>query len=514
MKDFKRSLKNEYLPMLFTSAFVGIVIGVIVGLFNLALKFFSGLSVDIYAFVKENPLFIPLLFAVLILFAMIMHLIHQKNPTARGGGMPQTIAMCKGEAKYKWYNVLWGTISCSFMSFACGLPVGAEGPSMFVGSAAADGAHKTMKLRPYTHKYLVSAGASAGLAATFNAPLAGIIFTIEKVHRKFSPLLLFVVGVAVIFSTITINLLSLLWGGQSLFFHFPFLADIPFEYFGLLALLGIVIGFCAVGFHLLLVKTQKFLDKKTKQFPFWARLVSIFVLTGITGLLLTDAITGGHDLIEKIASLDFAIVALLVLLVVKLFLIAVCYNSGATGGLFVPTLCIGALVGGICGHLMIMLGMPSDLYATIVCISMMGFLSGTTHAPISALVLLIEISGFSGNLLSSGIVIILAFVVALIIRRKSLFEEQVDRIVENLGQKEEGVSISKTLKIGENSVLIGKRVSDIFLPKFVDISSVVRKGRIIVSDSETRIHPDDKIEFIYQQQNAEEIEKYLDDVTR
>ncbi|MBP3581151.1 MAG: chloride channel protein, partial [Clostridia bacterium] len=286
------------------------------------------------------------------------------------------------------------------------------------------------------------------------------------------------------------------------------------EYFGLLALLGIVIGFCAVGFHLLLVKTQKFLDKKTKQFPFWARLVSIFVLTGITGLLLTDAITGGHDLIEKIASLDFAIVALLVLLVVKLFLIAVCYNSGATGGLFVPTLCIGALVGGICGHLMIMLGMPSDLYATIVCISMMGFLSGTTHAPISALVLLIEISGFSGNLLSSGIVIILAFVVALIIRRKSLFEEQVDRIVENLGQKEEGVSISKTLKIGENSVLIGKRVSDIFLPKFVDISSVVRKGRIIVSDSETRIHPDDKIEFIYQQQNAEEIEKYLDDVTR
>ena len=500
--------------MLFTSAFVGIVIGVIVGLFNLALKFFSGLSVDIYTFVKENPLFIPLLFAVLILFAMIMHLIHEKNPTARGGGMPQTIAMCKGEAKYKWYHVLWGTVSCSFMSFACGLPVGAEGPSMFVGSAAADGAHKTMKLRPYTHKYLVSAGASAGLAATFNAPLAGIIFTIEKVHRKFSPLLLFVVGIAVIFSTITINLLSLLWGGQSLFFHFPFLADIPFEFFGMLALLGVIIGICAVGFQLLLVKTQKFMDNQTKQFPYWVRLICAFVLTGITGLLLTDAITGGHGLIEKIASLDFAILSLVVLLVVKLFLIAVCYNSGATGGLFVPSLCIGALVGGICGHLMLLCGLPAEFYATIVCISMMAFLSGTTHAPISALVLMIEISGFTGNLLSSGIVIILAFVVALIIRRKSLFEEQVDRIIKSSGQKEEGVSVSKTLKIGKNSVLIGKRISDVFLPKFVDISSIVRDNRTIVSDSETRIHPDDKIEFIYQQQNAEEIEKFLDDVTR
>ena len=514
MKEFKRSLKNEYLPMLFTSMFVGVVIGLVVGLFNLALKFLSGLSVDIYTFVKENLLFIPLLFAVLVLFALLMNYIHKKNPTARGGGMPQTIAMCKGEAKYKWYQVLWGTISCSFMSFFCGLPVGAEGPSMFVGSATADGAHKTMKLRPYTHKYLVSAGASAGLAATFNAPLAGIVFTIEKVHRKFSPLLLFVVGIAVICSTITINLLSLLWGGQALFFDFPFLADIPFEFFGMLALLGVVVGFCAVGFQLLLVKSQKFLDKKTKQFPFWARLVSIFVLTGITGLFLTDAITGGHDLIEKIASLDFAIVTLLVLLVVKLFLITICYNSGATGGMFVPTLCIGALVGGICGHFMVMLGMPSDFYATIVCVSMMGFLSGTTHAPISALVLMLEISGFTGNLLSSGIVIIIAFAIALIIRRKSLFEEQVDRIVESTGQKEEGVSISQTIKIQEDSVLIGKRVSDIFLPKFVDISSIIRGRKTIVSDSETRIHAGDKIEFIYQKQNADEIEKFLDDVTR
>ncbi|MBR5012853.1 MAG: hypothetical protein IKY15_02825, partial [Clostridia bacterium] len=125
MKEFKRSLKNEYLPMLFTSMFVGVVIGLVVGLFNLALKFLSGLSVDIYTFVKENLLFIPLLFAVLVLFALLMNYIHKKNPTARGGGMPQTIAMCKGEAKYKWHQVLWGTISCSFMSFFCGLPVGA-----------------------------------------------------------------------------------------------------------------------------------------------------------------------------------------------------------------------------------------------------------------------------------------------------------------------------------------------------------------------------------------------------
>ena len=136
------------------------------------------------------------------------------------------------------------------------------------------------------------------------------------------------------------------------------------------------------------------------------------------------------------------------------------------------------------------------------------------HAPISALVLLVEISGFSGNLLSSGLVIILAVVTALVLRRKSLYEEQVDRIVESSGQKENRISISKTLKIQKNSVLIGKRVSDVFLPKFVDISSVVRKGKTIVSDSETRFRCGDEIEFIYQKQNQKEIEEYLEDVTR
>jgi len=512
MRNFKSSLKNEYLPIFFTSAFIGIIVGIIVGFFNFALRFLSSSSVSIYSFVQNNPLFMPLLFLGLVAFALLMNFIHKNTPAVRGGGMPQTIAMCKGQVKYKWYKVLWSNIVCSFSSFFCGLPVGAEGPSMFVGASAADGAHKTLKLRPYTKQYLVSAGASAGLSATFNAPLAGIIFTIEKVHRKFSPLLLFVVCIAVVFSTITINLISSFWGGAKTFFDFPFLADIPFEYFWMLALIGLGIGLCAVGFQLLLVKTQKFLDTKTKHFPYWLRLLLAFVLTGVCGLLILDSLTGGHALIEKIANLDFAITALLVLLAVKLFLITICYNSGATGGLFVPSLCIGALAGGIFGHLLMLCGLPSDFYSTIVCISMLSFLAGTTHAPISSLVLLIEITGFSGNLLAAGTTIIISFMVCLVLRRKSLYEEQVDRLVLNSGFSEDETSLSKAFTISENSILIDKRVSDVFLPQTVDISSIKRENKTIVSSAETRFKAGDEIKFIYQKNNKEEIEEYIKDI--
>ena len=513
-KGLVTSLKNEYIPMLFASIFVGIVVGLVVGLFNFVGRLLVNNSTTIYLFMQQNPVFIPCLFIALVCIAVLMYFIHKHNAAVRGGGLPQAIAMCKGEVKYSWWKVLWANITCSFMSFACGLPVGAEGPSMFVGAAAADGVHKTTKMRPYTNKYLLTAGASSGLAATFNAPLAGIVFSIEKMHRKFSPLLLFVVGIAVICSTLTINLISLLWGGTSTFFDFSFLLDIPMQFYWCLLILGVVIGISAVLFQLLLIKTQKFLDGKTKQFPYWLRLICAFVATGIVGLLLVDATTGGHLLIEKIVAMDFAVVALLILLVVKVILIAICYNSGATGGLFIPSLSIGALVGGLMGHLFVVMGMPPELYATIVCFAMLAFLGGVGHAPISSLILLLEITAFSGNLLSAGIVIIIAFVVALALRRKSLYEEQVERLVANSGFKENGKAISKKLKVQPNSVLIGKRVSDIFFAQSLDISYIKRDGKKVVSDSETRFALGDEIEFIYQEAHKDETERFLHDITK
>ena len=118
---FSNNLRKEYLPLFFASIFVGIVVGLIVGLFNKLLKLISGYSVEIYSFVQDNLIFIPLLFIGIILLAFLMHIIQRKNPQVRGGGIPQTIALSKGEIKYKWYQVLWSNIVCSSISFFGGL---------------------------------------------------------------------------------------------------------------------------------------------------------------------------------------------------------------------------------------------------------------------------------------------------------------------------------------------------------------------------------------------------------
>ncbi len=513
MSQLGMRIKNEYWPATVSAVIIGIAVGIIVGLFNLCLNFLSTTAVTIYTGVKDNLFLLPVFFGGLILLAVLMAFIHKKHPQVRGGGLPQTIALSKGEVKYKWYKVLWSNIVCSFMSFFAGLPVGAEGPSMFVGSASANGVWKTCGYRPFMRKYLITAGASSGLAATFNAPLAGILFAIEKIHRKFSPLLLYIVGIAVIFSTIVFHLLDLLFGSSiEPFFNFEFLSVFPFELFWVLIILGGVIGLSAVLFQLILTKTQSFTDKHTTKFPYWFRLICAFVLTGAIGLFFIDAITGGRWLIENVASVDFSVQLIGILLLIKLFLITICYNSGATGGLFIPSLCVGALVGGLCGHLLIQCGLSPDYYTSIVCFSMLGFLTGMTHAPMSSLVLLIEMSGFTGNLLSCGIVIVGAYSVALVLRPKSLYEEQVDRLVKNTGYDENEPAKTKHIEVTEKSVLIGKRVSDIFLPQSVAISSITRNEKKIVSDSETRFKIGDKVQFIYQGACKEKVGMYLKDI--
>ena len=96
---------------------------------------------------------------------------------------------------------------------------------------------------------------------------------------------------------------------------------------------------------------------------------------------------------------------------------------------------------------------------------------------------------------------------------QSLYEEQVDRLVKMSGFDENCKSTFKTIKLTENSVLIGKRVGDIFLPQAIDMSSIKRNGELIVSDSETRFLPNDEVTFICQINNKNDVDDFLNDIT-
>ncbi len=514
MKNFRKSflfkLRNIVLPVVFYGGVAGIFVGLTVSLFNWGANTLTAYSNRIYAFVRQNPSYLPLLFAGLIALALSMAYLHKHVPEVRGSGIPQTEGVMRGLLTFRWLRVLVSTFVGSYLSYFAGLSLGSEGPSVQIGATTAQGVSELLKTRPAWKRYIISGGAGAGLAVAFNAPFTGIVFALEEGHRRFTPMLLLSAASSVICGTLVYQLLSPLWGGGGMLFNFGEIQFIPTTQSYLLLLLGIVCGLTAILFNFLLIRTQRFTDKYTNQFPYWLRLVLVFVLTGVVGLLLIDANSGGHGLVLKIARMDFSVQMLLLLFAVKLVMILLCYNAGATGGLFVPMLAMGAIIGGICGHTFVSLGMDVVYYKAVICVSMVTFFAASVRAPITAVVLILEITGYSGSFLATAISIFSAYLVAELLSCMPLYDSMLERYLKNVNKDKRFERIEMEVEVNDGAFLIEKNVSDVLWPSNCLVTNVLRDGHEIVSDGETRLRAGDVLRISAETYDREQTYRYIE----
>ena len=484
-------IKNIVIPVIFYCGIAGILAGLTVAFFNRAANLLTGYSNQLYGWFKENPAYIPLLFVGLAVLAGAMWLVHKFTPEVRGSGIPQTEGVMRG-----------------LLTFA-GLSLGSEGPSVQIGATTAQGAAKLMKARAAWQRYVVTGGASAGLAVAFNAPLTGILFAIEEGHRRVTPMLLLSASSSVIFATIVYRTVAQLWGGaDNMLFELGVLEMLPINQLWMLFLLGLGCGAAAIFFNFAINRSQRATDKIEKKTPYWARLLVAFLLTGVVGLLLTDANTGGHGLIEKIAEQDFTIQMLLLLLVVKMVMIVICFNSGATGGMFIPMLAIGALVGGIFGKLFMLWGMDPDCYKLVVCVAMTTFFGASVRAPITAIVLIVEITGYNAGFLPASIAIFTAFLVAELLGNRPLYDEMLERTLERR-QKKETKDVRMEVEIELGSFLAGKSINDVLWPANCLVTKVIRGDESVIADGEMRLEPGDIIVIKANTDNVEKTFEYI-----
>lgn len=503
-------VKNIIIPVVFYCGLAGILAGLTVAFFNYAATTLTSLSTKLYAWFGENPAYIPLLFAGLALLAGAMWLLHKFVPEVRGSGIPQTEGVMRGLLTFRWLRVLIATSIGSFISFFAGLSLGSEGPSVQIGATTAQGAARLMRSRLAWQRYVVSGGASAGLAVAFNAPLTGIIFAIEEGHRRVTPMILLSASSSVIFATITYRLVANLWGGAyNLLFDLGTLKMIPIEQVWMLFLLGLACGAGAIFFNFALIRSQRALDKVEKKTPYWARLLIVFLLTGVVGLLLADANTGGHGLIEKIAHQDFTVQMLLLLLVVKLVMIVLCYNSGATGGMFIPMLAIGALIGGIFGKIFMQWGMDESCYKLIVCVSMTTFFGASVRAPITAIVLIVEITGYAGGFLPAAISIFTAFLVAELLGNRPLYDSMLERTLERGHADENAKTVRLEVEIEPGSFLDDKCISDVLWPANCLVTKVIREDKESIADADMRLHVGDIIVIKARTNDSKQTYEYI-----
>ena len=273
------------------------------------------------------------------------YLLYRYFPDARGSGVPQTkAALYAREGRISLATVI-GKFFCTSATLASGIPLGREGPAVQVGAGIASVLGRWLGLRPERVKALLPVGASAAIAAAFNTPMAAVLFSLEEVVGDLhAPVL----GSVVLASATSWAVLRLLLGNNPLFQVPQYQLLNPWE-LGIYAILGVAGGFVSVAFtKLLLWIRANFLKfpKKTE----WFRPVAGGVLVGITGWFVPELLGVGYNHVGAALNGGMALKLMALLLVLKLVAVAICYGSGNAGGIFGPSLFLGAMLGGVAGN--------------------------------------------------------------------------------------------------------------------------------------------------------------------
>lgn len=169
---------------------VGIITSLVVVLYRFALEKSLIVITNVYDILGRRPYLIPVLILTFILIAYIVGLLVKKEPMISGSGIPQVEGVLLRKLEMKWWRVIIGKFIGGILTIGSGLSLGREGPSVQIGAAVGQGFSKVFKRVKVEEKFLITSGASAGLSAAFNAPLAGVLFALEEVHKNFSPLVL------------------------------------------------------------------------------------------------------------------------------------------------------------------------------------------------------------------------------------------------------------------------------------------------------------------------------------
>ena len=316
------------------------------------------------------------------------YLLYRYFPDARGSGVPQTkAALFAREGRITLSTVL-GKFFCTSATLASGIPLGREGPAVQVGGGIASVLGRALGLRPEKVKSLIPVGAAAAIAAAFNTPLAAVLFALEEVMSDLhAPIL----GSVVLASATSWGVLRLMLGNDPLFQVPQYQLVNPWELV-IYGFLGIAGGLVSAAFSQLLLRTRAWFQTFPRK-TVWFQPVAGGVIVGVMGWFVPQVLGVGYKFVGDALNGRMALKLMVLLLVLKLIATATSYGSGNAGGIFGPSLFLGAMLGGAIG------GVAQHFFpgyvATPGAYALVGMgtaFAGIVRAPMTSVVMIFEIT--------------------------------------------------------------------------------------------------------------------------
>ncbi len=364
-------------------------------------------------------------------------LVNRFAKEARGHGVPEVmLAVAQRGGRISPKVAVVKTLA-SALTIGSGGSVGREGPIVQIGSALGSTLGRLSRLTEDRMKLLVACGAAGGIAATFNAPLAGVIFAMELILAAFS---IEAFG-ATVLASVTASVIGRAAFGDVAFLSLPDFHVQHLAQYGLFAVLGVVAGAVGVGFSRVLYAIEDACDWAWRG-PEWLRPAVGGLALGLVLLALPEMYGVGYPVLEGATEGKYAIGFLLVLLVGKMIATSLTIGIGGSGGVFAPSLFIGAMLGAAFGagaH--DLLPGTAGAVGAYALVGMGAVFAGASRAPITAVVILFELTGEYSIILPLMLAIVLATVTSRALTRDTVYTLKLRRRGIDLEGPAQGASI-------------------------------------------------------------------------
>lgn len=515
MKEKKKSTyrkieyhRKESFFLLVRGVEVGVFAGLISVLYRFLLEVAENGTMKVLDTIKGNTTYTILWFVLLVLLGILVYFTGNFEPQAMGSGIPQVAGELKGYSSQNWWRVITAKLIGGTIGVFGGLSLGREGPSVQLGAMAAKGVAKVTKADKTTERRMLSCGAGAGMAAAFNAPIAGTMFVLEELNHTLDKSLL-CMGIV---SAVVADYTSKFFFTQDTIFDYD-AVTFPLRHYWLLILFGLLLGALGCLYNIIMLKLQDWY-KAIKFIPQYIKLPFVFVISGAVGLVLPQVLCGGHSMVNYLINERPEIKILIGLLCAKFLFGAICFACGAPGGTLYPMCVLGSYIGAIFGTLAISaFNLDNVLWEDFVIIGMAGFFASIVRAPITGIILAFELTGDMRNLLPIAVTALIAYAVSNLIGVSPFYEAMLDKLIDGSVKptfQKEDEKVIKTFVVPVGSPIGKKRIMDIEWGKHCIVVSIERDGVSITPKGDTIIKEGDELVILVSQRRFSNDSKQLE----
>jgi chloride channel protein, CIC family len=483
---------------------LGLLVGLVASLFRAGVERAEELRTEWIEALRPQGVvgFLELVAVCAALAAMAVFLVRRFEPTASGSGIPHLKAVLHRLRPLAGFRLIGVKFFGGLGAIAAGFALGREGPTIQMGGALGRVVARWLPSSSHERQVMVAAGAGGGLAAAFNAPLAGVIFVLEEIQKNFAP------GVfsATFLASVTADAVSRLLFGQTAVFRTDAIAQPPVGALPFFVLLGVLAGLLGVAFNRGLLAALDLAGRIPGRLRVPAA-AGVGAAVAAIAWYMPALVGGGGVLVHHALAGQGWITFLILTLAARFLLTLGSYATGAPGGIFAPLLVLGAQGGLIAGlaTAAVAPGLAGEPRAWAVA-GMAGLFAATVRAPLTGIVLMLEMTDGYSLMLPLLAASFAAQWTADLAGQPPVYDSLLERELAESSEVErpEG-ALMLELDVLPDAPFAHKKVAELGLVQGLLIVALERRGTNHVVTGDTVLQTGDRLTVVVSPAAAEEI---------